>query len=113
VFAWNVSSIGYYQYDESSLNVQDWLNNANTWEVMIFPNPTCTDLNVCYNLAKEDDITITLYDMHGKLILKKNIGKQLVGEQQQTLDVSHLPNGTYMCRIEGLHQSVTKTVIKN
>jgi hypothetical protein len=80
---------------------------------MIFPNPTCTDLNVCYNLTKEDDITIALYDMHGKLILKKNIGKQLVGEQQQTLDVSHLSNGTYMCRIEGLHQSVTKTVIKN
>jgi hypothetical protein len=113
VFAWNVSTIGYYQYDESSLNVQDWLNNANKWEVLIFPNPTCTDLNVYYNLTKEDDITIALYDMQGKLILKKNIGKQLVGEQQQTLDVSHLPNGTYMCRIEGLHQSVTKTVIKN
>ena len=113
VFAWNVSTIGYYQYDESSLNVQDWLNNANKWEVLIFPNPTSTNLNVRYNLPKEDDITIALYDMQGKLILKKTIGKQLFGEQQQTLDVSHLSNGTYMCRIEGLHQSVTKTVIKN
>lgn len=113
VFAWNVSTIGYYQYDESSLNVQDWLNNANKWEVLIFPNPTCTNLNVRYNLPKEDHITIALFDTQGKLILKKNIGKQLFGEQQQTLDVSHLPNGTYLCRIEGLHQSMTKTVIKN
>ena len=113
VFAWNVSTIGYYQYDESSLNVQDWLNNANKWEVLIFPNPTSTNLNVRYNLPKDDDITIALFDTQGKLILKKTIGKQLFGEQQQTLDVSHLPNGTYMCRIEGLHQSVTKTVIKN
>ena len=86
---------------------------ANAREVLIFPNPTSTNLNVRYNLAKEDDITIALFDMQGKLILQKRVGKQVSGEQQQTIDVSNLPEGSYACRIKGHHQTVTKTVIKN
>ena len=109
VYAWNVSTIGDYQYNESS----EWLNSANAWEVVIFPNPTSTNLNVLYNLPKEDDITIALFDMQGKLILQKRVGKQVSGEQQQTLDVSNLPEGSYVCRVKGQHQTVTKTVIKN
>lgn len=113
VYAWNLSTIGSYQYDESSLNVQEWLNNANYWQVVVFPNPTSTNLNVYYNLPKEDEITIALFDMQGKLIQQKSLGKQVSGEQQQTLDVSNLPEGTYVFRIEGQHQTVTKTIIKN
>ncbi len=113
VYAWNVSTIVYYQYDEMSLNVQEWVNKANSLEVLIFPNPTSTNLNVRYNLEKEDEISIALFDMQGKLILQKNIGRQVSGEQHLTLDVSYLPKGSYACRIEGQHQTVTKTVTKN
>ena len=113
VYGWNVSTIGDYQYNESSLNVQEWLNSANAWEVVIFPNPTSTNLNLRYNLPKDDEITIALFDMQGKLILQKSLGKQVSGEQQQTLDVSNLHEGSYVCRIKGQHQTVTKTVIKN
>ena len=113
MYGWNVSTIGDYQYNESSLNVQEWLNSANAWEVVIFPNPTSTNLNLRYNLPKDDEITIALFDMQGKLILRKSLGKQFSGEQQQTLDVSNLSEGSYVCRIKGKHQTVTKTVIKN
>ena len=113
VYAWNVSTIGYYQYDESSLNVQAWLNKANAWEVVIFPNPPSTNLNVRYNLPKEDVITIALYDMQGKLVLIKNLGKLSPGEHQESLDVSNLPKSTYVCHINGRNQSVTKSIIKN
>jgi hypothetical protein len=113
IYAWNVSTIGYYEYDESSLNVQEWLNNANALEVVIFPNPTSTNMNVRYNLLKEDIIMISLYDMEGKLVLDKNLGKLSSGEHQESLDVSNLPKGTYACRINGQHQSVTKAITKN
>ena len=113
VYGWNVSTIGDYQYNESSLNVQEWLNSANAWEVVIFPNPTSTNLNLRYNLPKDDEITIALFDMQGKLILQKSLGIQVSGEQKQTLDVSNLPEGSYVCRIKGQHQTVTKTIIKN
>ncbi len=113
VYAWNVSTIGHYQYDESSLNVQEWLSKVNAWEVVIFPNPTSTTLNVRYNLPKEDELTIALFDMQGKLILQKNLGKQVSGEHQETIDLTSIPQGTYVCRISGQQNMITKTVIKH
>ena len=113
VYAWNVSTIGRYQYDESSLNVQEWLNNANDWQVVVFPNPTSTNLNVRYNLPMEDEITIALFDNQGKLILQKNFGKQVFGEHQEILDLTSIPQGNYVCRIKGQKNTIIKTVIKN
>jgi hypothetical protein len=111
IYAWNVSTIGYYQYDEASLNVQEWLNNANAWDVTIFPNPTSSLLTVCFNLPKADEVSIELYEMQGKLILSKNIGKKETGEHQELLDLSNVPLGTYVCRLSGQKNSITKQLI--
>jgi hypothetical protein len=113
VYAWNVSTIGYYEYDESSLNMQEWINNANEWELVIFPNPASSHLHLQYNLPHEDAITIGLFDMQGKLMLQKNLGKQALGEHQETLDLTSIPQGTYTCRISGQQNAIIKTVVKN
>jgi hypothetical protein len=112
VYAWNVSTIGHYEYDETSLNLNEWISAANAWEVFVYPNPTNTDLHVRFNLPKEDEISIALYDMQGKLILEKNMGNKISGEHQETLDLQDLPQGTYVCRITGKQNSITKQVIK-
>jgi hypothetical protein len=112
LYSWNVSKISHYKYDESYLNVQEVLSNANELDVAFFPNPTCTYLNVRFNLPKEDAITFSLYDMQGKLILDKNLGKLSPGEHQESLDISNLPESKYVCRIIGLYQSVSKSIIK-
>jgi hypothetical protein len=111
IYSWNVSTIDYYEYDESSLILQELLNDTNAWEVEVFPNPTSKSLNIRFNLSNEDEIAITFYDLQGKLFLERNLGKQLPGEHQETLDVNNFPVGTYRCRIHRQHQSVTKTVI--
>ena len=113
VYSWNVNTIGYYQYDESSVNVQEWINNANSWELMVFPNPLSSKLNVQYNLPKEDEITTVLFDTNGKLFLQKNLGKQASGEHQETIELTSIPPGTYLCQISGNQNSITKTVVKN
>jgi len=112
VYGWNVSTIGYYQYNETSLNVQEWLNNANAWEVTIFPNPTSEILDVRFNLPKMDEISIELYDTQGKLILVKKIGKMLPGEHVEMLNLYNLPQGAYYCRINGLQNAISKKVVK-
>lgn len=113
VYAWNVSTIGHYQYDETSLNIQEWLNNANAWEVSIYPNPTNSVLNVGFNLPQADEVSIELYDMQGKLILQKNLGTQVSGEHQETFDLTSFPQGTYVCRISGQQNTITKQLIKH
>jgi hypothetical protein len=112
VYAWNVSTIGYYQYDESSVNLLEWLNNANGWEVNVYPNPTSTSLNISFNLPQADDVSINLYDTQGKLISEKKIGKKESGKHQEILDLTGIPQGTYICRISGQKNMITKQVIK-
>ena len=112
VYAWNVSTIGNYEYDETSLNLNEWISSANAWKVQVYPNPTSTNLHLRFNLPKEDEVSIALYDMQGKLILEKNLGNKISGEHQETLDLQDLPQGTYVCRIIGKQNSITKQVIK-
>jgi len=112
LYAWNVSTIGHYQYDESSINVQEWLNDANSWEVAVYPNPTSTTLNIRFNMPKEDEVSIGLYDMQGKQVLLKALGSKSFGSHQEMLDLIDMPNGTYVCRISGKYNSITKQVIK-
>lgn len=112
IYSWNVSSIGYYEYDESSVNIEEWLHQANAWDVAVYPNPTNGFLNVQFNLPKEDKILIGLYDVQGKLVLEKSLGNSAAGEHKEMLDLTHLPNGTYVCRISGEHNTITKKVFK-
>lgn len=113
LYSWNVSTIGYYQYDETSLNLQEWLNSANAWEVSVYPNPTSSTLNVSFNLPQADIVSIALYDIHGKLILTKNLGKKETGAQQEIIDLTNVPQGKYVCRISGQQNSITKQLIKH
>jgi hypothetical protein len=112
VYAWNVSTIGYFQYDESSLNIQEWLSKTNAWELNIFPNPTSSTLTVRFNLPQSDQVSIKLHDMQGKLILSKNLGAKESGKHQEIIDLTNIAQGTYVCRISGQQNEITKQVIK-
>ena len=113
IYTWNVSTIDYYQYELSNLNIQESLNAANSMNISVFPNPTSSIINVRFDLFKEDIISISLFDIHGKVILEKNLGKIISGQYQETLDISSLNQGFYKCRVQGLYQSVTKTILHN
>ena len=112
LYTWNVSTIGDYDYGDSSLNVGALLNSLNTWELIIFPNPVSNSLKIQYKLSKEDKICIALYDVFGKLILEKKFGEQLPGSHTEILDLTNIPKGNYGLRIVGQNQSITKNVIK-
>jgi hypothetical protein len=112
IYAWNVSTIGHYQYDETIVNTQEWLNQANAWQVRVFPNPSSTVLNVRFQLPKEEKVSIALIDLQGKLLLEKNLENKAAGEYQEILDLTGLSKGTYICRISGQQNTITKQVIK-
>jgi hypothetical protein len=112
VYSWNVSSIGHYQYDENSIGIDDLLNKANAWKVSVFPNPATNLLNVRYNLPKEDKMLISVFDLQGKLLIEINAGNRSKGEHEETLDLSTLPAGQYVCRISGQTNTISKNIIK-
>jgi hypothetical protein len=112
VYSWNVSSIGNYQFDENPLGVDELLNIANIWQVAVFPNPATNLLNVKYNLPTVDNILISVFDLRGKLLLEVDKGKRTKGEHEEILDISKLPAGQYVCRINRQTNTISKNIIK-
>jgi hypothetical protein len=80
ISSWNVSTIGYYDYNVNLVNVEPILDEVNNWNVQLFPNPIKDEIQLKYNLSKEEKIQIALYDLAGKLILVKNFGTKNAGE---------------------------------
>jgi hypothetical protein len=112
IFSRNVSTIGHYQYSESSVNVENLLADLNDWNLQVFPNPTTDELNLRYHLPKEDKITLSIFDLQGKLILEQVAGEKLSGENQDIIDLRQIAAGTYICRISGKSNSISKQIIK-
>jgi hypothetical protein len=112
ITSWNVSTIGYYDYNASLVNIEPILDKVNNWNLQLFPNPTKDEIQLKYNLSKDDKIQIALYDLTGKLILEKDAGTKNAGENQDNFDLRQLDVGTYICRISGERNSISKQIIK-
>lgn len=61
----------------------------------LFPNPTSEFINISFNSESEKAFYIKMYDLQGKELLNKNMGK-IQGEFMTTLNVSDLAPGTYI-----------------
>lgn len=111
-YAWNVSTIGYFKYDESTIDIKELLMLLNSSRVIIYPNPSTSLLYIQFYLLRSDFIKIDIIDMYGNLMLEYNLGKQNVGQHQEYINIANLPPGNYICRISGLFNFINKNIIK-
>ncbi|MFM2202270.1 MAG: hypothetical protein RL040_1470 [Bacteroidota bacterium] len=112
LYAWNVSTIGYYQYEESAIGVEEVLGRGNAWQALVYPNPASDVLHIQYELPAQEEVTVALFDVQGKQVFQKPIGKQTAGEHLEKFDIAHLPAGNYVCRISGRDSAISKQVVK-
>ncbi|MBO6605728.1 M28 family peptidase [Psychroserpens sp.] len=75
-------------------------------EIKVYPNPVISDLNIEL-LSSENDASITLYDLSGKLILTSN-----TTENSATLNLKEMPQGIYFLTIENAEKSGTFKIVK-
>lgn len=60
----------------------------------IYPNPAATEVRMKHTFANEN-ATVRITDIAGRLLLTKDFGKQSTGEKELSLDISSLQNGIY------------------
>ncbi|NOY48644.1 MAG: T9SS type A sorting domain-containing protein [Chlorobi bacterium] len=63
-------------------------------QVNVYPNPTRGLLNINFDM-QYNDVTINIYDLTGKIVMKRK-----TGNQRNLIDVSQLHSGMYLYRIE-------------
>ena len=74
-------------------------NIAEAWypkKIEIFPNPATNELHVKIRTAIITPVTITIYNMQGKVV------KQItIKQNENVIDVSELQQGVYSVRVSG------------
>lgn len=81
-------------------------------EVMgIYPNPASNVLNVGVEFTEPADLTLSLVNMMGQTV--RNIPSGLVaGQREISIDLSNLPEGTYLLRLQANDQVISRRIIK-
>ncbi len=88
---------------ESALAVTDAVPVPSTLGLSVFPNPTTGVLNLRIETMESSELMYILYDLLGKELSRKNIGKQNRGTFSKEMDTAYLPNGLYMIRVLDTH----------
>lgn len=79
--------------DDSELPV------AGLYNLRLLPNPVKDFLTVSYTLSVPQDVTITLYDVMGKVVLNEVIQYRQPGKQSMTLNLNGYEAGLYFYRM--------------
>lgn len=93
---------------EDAGSVEPFSDMISEHEIQIYPNPTEGDLNISIsNVSYDNQISIALYDMNGKLIRKENTATERVN-----INISDAPNGIYIMQIMIDEKVTTWKIIK-
>ncbi len=77
----------------------------------LYPNPTNGDANVQFNLEKEQNVTVELYNMIGEKVYSNNNGKTAAGAHMITIAGNTLQNGIYIVKFTTDNVTTTKKLV--
>ncbi|MGK9477012.1 T9SS type A sorting domain-containing protein [Melioribacter sp. OK-6-Me] len=83
-----------------------------------YPNPFSSSTAIPYGLHNENDVTVTIYDVLGRVVRKFNVGRQTVGTHSIIWDGTNgigqkVASGIYFYKLEAGGESQVKKMIFN
>ena len=89
------------------------LEGSNIANFKAFPNPFSDNLNVEFDLAQTENVTIELHTLHGQLVMQHSKGKLTSGNHIISVPLDkNWSDGMYLLRIVTEEGSVVKRVMK-
>ena len=96
---------------EPSLNISDDIQMPSSFELSpAYPNPFNPSCLVKYRLHKGSDVTISIYNLNGKEILREQLGYKNRGTHQYTVLPNNWAGGTYLINVKALGSSKTHKI---
>lgn len=92
----------------AALNVGVKEQNANDFNLVVFPNPASDHLTVKYNDLKAEDATLKLINSLGQVVIEENLNADCCSKD---LNIEGLPKGIYLLQIKGKTLSEVKKVM--
>ena len=76
--------------------------------IQIHPNPIKSSASITYTLPETKQVMVYVYDLTGRLMTSTSFGTQLKGTHTSVLDLSSLPNGTFIIKVNRAYGKVVK-----
>jgi hypothetical protein len=99
------------QYKYSNI-VQAKVEGRRLAIVQVAPNPTISDVNITFDIPEDEDVTIRVIDVNGKLMETQSY-LAMSGNNIHTLDLTSYSVGMYWIEISDRTQRVTHKIIKS
>ncbi|MCK5846871.1 MAG: T9SS type A sorting domain-containing protein [Bacteroidales bacterium] len=81
-------------------------------DIKLYPNPVVDNATVEYLLTNKADVTITIFDINGRLLSETNLGSKS-GQQSTKVNTSNLTPGLYILQLRAGTDVTTSKFIKN
>jgi hypothetical protein len=112
IYSWDLQNINNQIYSESSIEIEELINNVNSISFKIYPNPFIDELELNYNLSEQSNVSVEISDLQGNILFTDNFGIQNQGKHLEKIDFSNFSKGQYTIIIHYNNNSIIKTVIK-
>ncbi|MBC7185394.1 MAG: T9SS type A sorting domain-containing protein [Calditrichaeota bacterium] len=76
-----------------------------------YPDPCNASLTVLYRLPQVGPAQLQLYDITGRMVWECEFAPYADREERVPVDVSGLPSGTYVCRLQTASTALTRKVV--
>jgi hypothetical protein len=88
--------------------IAQWINES---DLLVSSNPSSKELTLLYSLKKECSVSLSLYDVQGKIVLTQNAEYKSAGKNTDRLNSSGIHAGVYTMQLIINHQSISKKVV--
>ena len=85
------------------------VTNSNT--IKVYPNPANNYAHIDFSVAENTTVDIQMFDMSGKMVYTKSLGKVATGLHSQIIPCEQLKKGVYVVRVAAGTQPMTSKLI--
>lgn len=77
----------------------------------VYPNPAATYAQIDFTVGQSTNVDIQLYDMSGRVVYRKSLGKVMAGTHSQIIPCENMNKGVYVVRVAAGTQPMTSKLI--
>ncbi len=96
--SWNFSVITYFEYFQPPMSISESGPLVDT-DLKVYPNPSSGLINIEFELASEEAVSIGLYDMKGSLVGVIFQGVESAGVHRWQWNAVSAGPGVYLCKL--------------
>jgi hypothetical protein len=95
----------------NEISIRDIADKAPANELKVYPNPASNMAYIDFSVEGNISVDIKLFDMSGRVVYYKNLGKVVAGKHSQIIPCENLNKGVYVVRVAAGTQPMTSKLI--